>query len=77
MSRPLGYGGKGTILRATQPEGAARTAPKYPHPFFDQGQAYLPTSVKNLFHWCRYYFLTNPAVNAAVTNIESIFQLSR
>lgn len=69
MSRPLGYGGKGTILRATQPEGAARTAPKYPHPFFDQGQAYLPTSVKNMFHWCRFYFLTNPAVHAAITKM--------
>ena len=69
MSRPLGYGGKGTIQRATQPGGSARTAPKYPHPFFDQGQAYLPTSVKNMFHWCRFYFLTNPAVHAAITKM--------
>jgi hypothetical protein len=69
MSRPLGYGGKGTILRANNPAGAARTAPKYPHPFFDQGQAYLPTSVKNMFHWCRFYFLTNPAVHAAITKM--------
>lgn len=69
MSRPMGYGGKGTIQRATNHGGSARTAPKYPHPFFDQGQAYLPTSVKNLFHWCRYYFLTNPAVHAAITKM--------
>ena len=68
MSRPLGYGGRGTQYSATTGADQARAfnAPKYPHPFFDQGQAYLPTSVKNLFHWCRYYFLTNPAVNAAV-----------
>ena len=69
MSRPLGYGGKGTIHRSTNSTGAARTAPKYPHPFFDQGQAYLPTSVKNMFHWCRFYFLTNPAVHAAITKM--------
>jgi hypothetical protein len=50
-------------------EGRATTAPKYPHPFFDQGQAYLPTSFKNMFHWCRYYFLTNPAVNSAVSKM--------
>ena len=70
MSRPLGYGGKGTAYRATSGgKGRAFNAPKYPHPFFDQAQAYLPTSVKNLFHWCRYYYLTNPAVNAAVTKM--------
>lgn len=70
MSRPAGYGGKGTVYRAASgSDGRAFNAPKYPHPFFDQGQAYLPTSVKNLFHWCRFYFLTNPAVNAAVTKM--------
>lgn len=70
MSRPAGYGGKGTVHRAASgSNGRAFNAPKYPHPFFDQGQAYLPTSVKNLFHWCRYYFLTNPAVNASVSKM--------
>ena len=70
MSRPNGYGSRGTAHRsAGGSNGRAFNAPKYPHPFFDQGQAYLPTSVKNLFHWCRYYFLTNPAVNAAVTKM--------
>ena len=68
MSRPAGYGGKGTVYRnAGGARGSNRiNAPKYPHPFFDQGQAYLPTTYKNLFHWCRYYFLTNPAVNSAI-----------
>lgn len=70
MSRPNGYGGKGTVYRAASgSNGRAFNAPKYPHPFFDQGQAYLPTSVKNLFHWCRFYYLTNPAVNAAITKM--------
>lgn len=70
MSRPPGYGGRGTIMHAAAgAEGRATTAPKYPHPFFDQGQAYLPTSYKNMFHWCRYYFLTNPAVNSCVSKM--------
>lgn len=71
MSRPLGYGGRGTQYSAVTGADNARAfnSPKYPHPFFDQGQAYLPTSVKNMFHWCRYYFLTNPAVNAAVSKM--------
>ena len=71
MSRPAGYGGKGTVYRnAGGARGANKiNAPKYPHPFFDQGQAYLPTTYKNLFHWCRYYFLTNPAVNSAISKM--------
>lgn len=71
MSRPAGYGGKGTIYRnAGGTSGiSAANSPKYPHPFFDQGQAYLPTSYKNLFHWCRYYFLTNPAINATISKM--------
>ena len=71
MSRPLGYGGRGAQYSAVTGADNARAgnAPKYPHPFFDQGQAYLPTSVKNLFHWCRYYYLTNPAVNSAITKM--------
>ncbi len=37
---------------------------RYPSPFFDIGQNYLPTSVQSMFRWCRYYFLTNPLINA-------------
>ncbi len=37
---------------------------RYPSPFFDIGHTYLPTSVKQMFRWCRYYFLTNPICNA-------------
>ncbi|MBN20881.1 MAG: hypothetical protein CL678_06280 [Bdellovibrionaceae bacterium] len=70
MARPPGYGGKGTVLKGAGGRGStAGNSPKYPHPFFDQGQAYLPTSYKNLFHWCRFYFLTNPAVNAAISKL--------
>src|ERR1051325_9966723 len=37
---------------------------RYPSPFFDIGHTYLPTSIKQMFRWCRYYFLTNPLINA-------------
>jgi hypothetical protein len=37
---------------------------RYPSPFFDIGHTYLPTSISKMFQWCRYYFLTNPLINA-------------
>jgi hypothetical protein len=39
-------------------------AVRYPSPFFDIGHTYLPTSIKQMFRWCRYYFLTNPLINS-------------
>ena len=39
---------------------------RYPSPFFDIGQTYLPTSIKQMFHWCRYYFSVNPLINAVI-----------
>lgn len=38
----------------------------YPSPFFDVAHTYLPPTMKQLFRWCRYYFLTNPLINATV-----------
>jgi hypothetical protein len=39
---------------------------RYPSPFFDIAHTYLPSSFKTMLRWCRYYFLTNPLINAAV-----------
>lgn len=39
---------------------------RYPSPFFDLGSMYLPASFKTMLRWCRYYFLTNPLINAVV-----------
>lgn len=70
MTRPAGYGGRGAMqLSAGGARSTSGSSSRYPHPFFDQGQAYLPTSYKNLFHWCRYYFLTNPAVHASISKL--------
>jgi len=37
---------------------------RYPSPFFDIAQTYLPSNFKTMLRWCRYYFLTNPLINA-------------
>lgn len=42
----------------------------YPSPFFDIAHTYLPVTVKQLFKWCRYYFLTNPLINATVFKLS-------
>jgi len=38
----------------------------YPSPFFDVAHTYLPTTVKQMFRWCRYYFFVHPLINAAI-----------
>lgn len=39
----------------------------FANPFFDQAQTYIPQSVRNLFAFCRYYFLTHGVINAICT----------
>ncbi len=38
---------------------------RYPSPFFDVAQQFLPENTHQLHLWCRYYFLTNPVINVA------------
>ena len=38
----------------------------YPSPFFDIAHTYLPATVKQMFRWTRYYFLTHGLINATV-----------
>jgi hypothetical protein len=76
----MGGGGAGV---ATGPAGGLRFAStrgriqgsqvqgvNYPSPFFDVAHTYLPVTVKQLFKWCRYYFLTNPLINATVFKLS-------
>lgn len=44
--------------------GEAVGAIRYPSPFFDISHTYLPTSFKSMLRWCRFYFLTQPLINA-------------
>lgn len=46
------------------PGGQFHGSLRYPSPFFDIGHTFLPSTFEQLFKWCRYYFLTNPLVNA-------------
>ena len=51
--------------------GEALGAIRYPSPFFDIAHTYLPTSFKTMLRWCRFYFLTNPLVNATVYKMSA------
>jgi len=42
----------------------------YPNPFFDIAHTYLPATVKEMFKYCRYYFLTNALINATVFKLS-------
>lgn len=42
----------------------------YPSPFFDIAHTYLPYSVKALFRFCRYYYVTNPLIAAVVSKLS-------
>lgn len=39
----------------------------FSNPFFDQASTYIPQTVKNLFGFCRYYYLTHGVINAICT----------
>lgn len=67
MSDPFGAGGGVARFDSThgRSEGGLNQGTlRYPSPFFDIGHTYLPTSISQMFRWCRYYFLTNPLINA-------------
>ena len=62
----LRFSGGGPGLSTGRIQGSPAAGLSYPNPFFDIAHTYLPTSVRGLFRWCRYYFLTNPLINAAI-----------
>ena len=39
----------------------------FSNPFFDQASTYTPQTVRNLFGFCRYYYLTHGVINAICT----------
>jgi len=66
--------GPGSGLRFASTRGRIQGSPvqgvNYPSPFFDVAHTYLPVTIKQLFRWCRYYFLTNPLINAVVFKLS-------
>lgn len=73
-STPGGTSGTGSTtgdFRWGNRSSLGRGGVKYPNPFFDGAHMYMPKSLKELFSWCRYYFLTNPLVNAVCYKMAS------
>jgi hypothetical protein len=70
-NQSLGFGGVSRYSgqRGRTADGMGRSGIRYPSPFFDIGQTYLPPSQKKLLHWCRYYYLTNPLINTTITKM--------
>ncbi len=68
------FGGPGaarfTQTRGRISNGVGGLGVNYPSPFFDIAHTYLPVTVKQMFRWCRYYFLTNPVINAVVFKLS-------
>jgi len=66
----MGAGEGPARFSRTQGRGGGQAGMSYPSPFFDIGQTYLPATVKQMFRWCRYYFLVNPLINAVVSKMS-------
>jgi len=48
-----------------------RAGVRYPSPFFDLSQVYLPANMRSMFRWCRYYAMTYGPAYAFVTKMSS------
>jgi hypothetical protein len=70
----MGLGQSATGLRFATTrgriQGGSGAGVNYPSPFFDIAHTYLPTTVKQMFRWCRYYFLTQPTINATAFKLS-------
>ena len=68
MSSIVGFGSAGpqrfsrNALRSVTTDGTGTL--RYPSPFFDIAHTYLPSSFRSMLKWCRYYFISNPLINA-------------
>lgn len=43
---------------------------RYPNPFFDLSQQYMPPTIKELFRWCTFYFYNSPLIGASIRKIS-------
>lgn len=55
---------QGRIIGSAAPYGVA-----YPSPFFDVAHTYMPDTLRQMYRWCRYYYLTNPIIAAVVNKM--------
>lgn len=42
----------------------------YPTPFFKVGDTYMPPTVRELFRWCRYFFLTDGTIQTVISKMS-------
>jgi hypothetical protein len=42
----------------------------FANPFFDQAGTFLPSNIKQLFTFCRYYYMTHGVINAITTTVS-------
>jgi hypothetical protein len=70
------FGGASPTGGATRPIGGGngdrssvlgRKYQPFSNPFFDQASTYTPPSIKSLFGFCRFYYLTHGIINAVIT----------
>lgn len=45
-------------------------ATRYPNPFFDLAQQYMPPTIKELFRWCTFYYYNSPIIGAAIRKVS-------
>jgi len=43
---------------------------RYPNPFFDLSQTYMPPTIKELFRWCTFYFYNSPLIGATMKKVS-------
>lgn len=55
--------------RNLQANGQRSFGVRYPSPFFDVAQQFLPDNIHQLLTWCRFYFLSNPIINVACSKM--------
>lgn len=41
----------------------------YPSPFFDIASTYLPRNMREMFHYCEYYYRIHPVIHQAITKM--------
>lgn len=46
--------------------GANRSLNNYPHPYFDLSSQYIPSTVKEMFRWCQYLYLSHSEITPAI-----------
>lgn len=58
------------ITRQIDPNIAQGLSDRYPNPFFDLAQQYMPPTIKELFKWCTFYYYSSPLIGAAVKKVS-------